>query len=72
MPTLARRACWLSRGVRKSGKVQTIRIVNYLAVRRNIIKGYDLKEPSEPNCLLKVKPPLSWVGMLSANGKSCV
>lgn len=69
MPTLARKACWLSRGVRKSGGVQAIRIVNYLAVRRNIVKEDGLKKPSEPNCLLKVKPPFSWVGMLSANGK---
>jgi hypothetical protein len=69
MPTLARRACWLGRGVRKSRKVQTIRIVN---VRRNMVKKYgqeiwsrnmvkkyDLRETSGPNCLLKVKPLLS-------------
>jgi hypothetical protein len=56
MPAQEKRACWLSCGARKSGEVQTIRIVN---VRRNMVKEYDLKELSEPNCLLKVKPPLS-------------
>jgi hypothetical protein len=59
MPTLLSRACWLSRGVRKSGKVQAIRITNYLAVRRNMVKEYDFKEPSGLNCLLKVKPQSS-------------
>jgi len=44
MPILARRACWLSYGVRENGVVQNIRIFNYLAVRKNMVKKHHLKD----------------------------
>jgi hypothetical protein len=52
MSILARRACWLSYSVRENGVIQTIRIVNYLAVRRNMVKKHHLKELSELDCFL--------------------
>ncbi len=52
MPILARRPCWLRYSVQENGVVQTIHIVNYLAVRRNMVKKHHLKSLSELDYLL--------------------